>query len=223
MRIRTYLLAQLLCVMFLLSCCSCSVPVEAKPADNVDQVETTDRKEQEDTRVHVNPSASFISLTLSEAIEASEIIVYGTIVQKSESKVYDAPNALLPYKDALYSDVILDVIDCPKGDAEKAKTFYKEIGGENDEKIYRFNDFPLLEPGTTVLLFLRDDGFVLTNNMFIPREDGFIGLEKQFLPKDCETLPVDNPAWCKIHIDDFLEMIRQEVAAQAQTPLQTAP
>ena len=182
-------------------------------------------KEETWTEIQEVPSSSmYVNFPFKQAVAQAEVIVFGTVEGRQESIVTELQVDKDFVAKSYRRKTVMNVIECLKGEAKRSYVF-KDKGGIEDGVLYIYRDFLPTEVGSTVLLFLFKDGHIMgPNSRMVLNENNTFDVYFQMLPQNDDFSAYSGYSeYVRTDAETYLEMIRQEVAAQEQTPLQTAP
>ncbi len=155
--------------------------------------------------------------TFEEACEVANSIIIGTV--ESVDKTYLVPMSLdpdpkRPSNYMAYTDLTIIVEETLKGIPQE-KIKYTQNGGETRDTIYVCDEIYELKEGERALLFLSEDGFVITSYCVIPvNQNGKITVSSTFFPGRSEDA---RSVQTQMDVDAYAEVISTYLAtASAQ-------
>lgn len=143
------------------------------------------------------PAHSFAS-----AIDEATTIVYGKVIDKSETKVHQMAYVNGRSYNEYYKEVSVEVIDILKGNIDDTIVTYLEFGGETDELIYIIEDIEPVEMNGEYIFFLNNYGAALSPMTLLPVDNDTVLTQGKIMPT-FET----SSRTSEVSIDSYLRAI----------------
>lgn len=149
----------------------------------------------------VTGHASWPSYTFQDAVDKASVVVYGKAGERGPVQEHETSVTPGFSSKEYYQEVSVESLVLGKGTAgEDGNVTYLDFEVETDTHIYDMEGMEPMETGKEYVLFLSDEGAILSPQMMIPVENGKIST--QFLPEGTavsdETLPVE----------EFMELVK---------------
>ena len=148
------------------------------------------------------------SHTFESAVDEASTIVYGRVVDKSDTKVHEVANVNGQAYYEYYREVSVEVIDILKGNRDDTTITYLEMGGETDEVIYIFDDMEPVEVNGEYVFFLNKYGAFLSPMTLLPVSNGTVLTQGKIVPAD-ETSQSTRSV--NVSVKSYLEAIQSEL------------
>lgn len=146
--------------------------------------------------------------TFESAVDEAATILYGRVVDKSDTKVHEVANVNGQAYYEYYREVSVEVIDILKGNRDDTTITYLEMGGETDEVIYIFDDMEPVEVNGEYVFFLNKYGAFLSPMTLLPVSNGTVLTQGKIVPAD-ETSQSTRSV--NVSVKSYLEAIQSEL------------
>ncbi len=146
--------------------------------------------------------------TFESAVDEAATILYGRVVDKSDTKVHEVANVNGRAYYEYYKEVSIEVIDILKGTMDHTIFTYLEMGGETEEVLYIFDDMEPVEVNCEYIFFLNKYGAFLSPMTVLPVSNGTVLTQGKIVPKsetDQSAESVD------ISVELYFEAIQTEL------------
>ena len=167
------------------------------------------RNENNNTeKIVVRGEGMWPSHTFESAVDEASTIVYGRVVDKSDTKVHEVANVNGRAYYEYYKEVSIEVIDILKGTMDHTIFTYLEMGGETEEVLYIFDDMEPVEVNCEYIFFLNKYGAFLSPMTVLPVSNGTVLTQGKIVPKsetDQSAESVD------ISVELYFEAIQTEL------------
>lgn len=181
-------------VLFAFLCSACAIPTEEKSV--------------------VHSMGLWPYYTFEEACEEADYIFVGTV--KSVGKPYLVPmianaNPKRPSNYIALTDLTITVERMLKGVEQKEINYIQE-GGETRKTIYVCDDVYELKKDERALLFITEDGYVITADCVMPVDaKGKISISSTFFPGKSKN---DRSVMTKMDVDEYADIISTYLSSQ---------
>jgi len=201
------------------------IEIRLPPNDETVSADTT----IQETKDVVSGQLSWANVELSDAIEQSELIVYGQVISKSDTLAkitepvdlheelreqnpdVDIPVSMgFPFAN-FYTDLTIRVDDVIMGDSDRNEAHYYEWGGIYENILYEYGNRHLAV-GDHVLIFLRDNQSLITDDYVMVEQDGTLNVPISAIP-DAEVpddLP-ENQFAINYRTEDYIILLREVI------------
>ena len=167
------------------------------------------RNENNNTeKIVVRGEGMWPSHTFESAVDEASTIVYGRVVDKSDTKVHEVANVNGQAYYEYYREVSVEVIDILKGNRDDTTITYLEMGGETEEVIYIFEDMEPVEVNGEYIFFLNKYGAFLSPMTLLPVSNGTVLTQGKIVPAD-ETSQSTRSV--NVSVKSYLEAIQSEL------------
>ena len=153
----------------------------------------------------VTKTAMWPSFSFESAVDQATTIVYGKVVDKSNTKIHQTTSSSGNIYTECYKEVSIEVIDILKGNMDGNTVTYLEWGGETEDTIYIFAGMTPVEINDEYIFFLNQYGAFLSPMTLLPVEDGTVLTKGKIAPDsqtNQETRTID------ISVETYLEAIK---------------
>ena len=140
------------------------------------------KKNQNKDKEIVTATALWPSFSFESAVDQASTIVYGKVVEKSDTKTHQTTSSSGNIHTEYYKEVFIEVIDILKGDVNDTAVTYLEMGGETDDVIYVFEGVDPVEINDEYIFFLNKHGAFLSPMTLLPVINGTVLTEGKIAP-----------------------------------------
>ncbi len=202
-------------VLVLMLCITISKKFEGKE---------TEEKDKEIIQV----SALWPYYSFESAVEEAGTIVYGRVISKSDTRVFEAK-----YHNEYYREVTVEILEKLKGENDEDTVTFIEAGGETENVIYEVSDVAPVEIGAEYIFFLSSTRTYvspetrlpllevrtyLSPKTFLPVKEGTVHTSGKIIPATVDaqqTLSVnqnsDQSSEEEFTLEQYLMAIREEL------------
>lgn len=153
----------------------------------------------------VTKTAMWPSFSFESAVNQATTIVYGKVVDKSDTKIHQTTSSSGNIYTECYKEVSIEVIDILKGNMDDNTVTYLEWGGETEDAIYIFSGMTPVEINDEYIFFLNMYGAFLSPMTLLPVENGTV-LTKGKIAPDSQTNQETRTS--DISVETYLEAIK---------------
>lgn len=118
----------------------------------------------------------------SSAVDEAVTIVYGKVLNKSDTKVHQVAYTNGRSYNEYYKEASIEVIDMLKGNRNDATVTYLEFGGETEDVIYIFDDIEPVELDGEYIFFLNEYGAALSPMTLLRVDDTTVLTQGKIMP-----------------------------------------
>ena len=137
--------------------------------------------------VLANIFVDWVYYTFEEAVAEADTIVYGKVIEKSDTLIHETGASGGSTVKNLYKEVTIEVLDVIKGDERKDTVTYYEWGGETEDFSQVIDNFDPVNVDEEYIFYLHEPGVTIGGPAgILPVTNGAVSVKGKYAPEGAD-------------------------------------
>ena len=146
----------------------------------------------------------WVYYTFEEAVVEADTIVYGKVVEKSDTLIHEASTSGESTVRNLYKEVTIEVLDVIKGNKRSDTVTYYEWGGETEDFSQVIDNFDPVKVDGEYIFYLHEPGVTIGGpSGILPVTNGVVSIKGKYAPEGA-----DDTASGAMDIDKYISDVK---------------
>ena len=152
--------------------------------ETTDQDHVSGTASDNEEPVSANIFVDWVYYTFEEAVAEADTIVYGKVVEKSDTLIHEGSTSGGGIVKNLYKEVTIEVLEVIKGDKRKNTVTYYEWGGETEDYSQVIDNFDPVNVDGEYIFYLHEPGVTIGGPAgILPVTEGMVSTKGKYAPE----------------------------------------